>query len=138
MARLRSFSLENFRSYKEATLKLGTLTLLVGANASGKSNLIEGLQMLSWLARGQRLEDVFRAVQEADMSIRGQPTHLARDGETSFSFLCIIGEVTRRKLAVTIKSNGGGLRITDEEVSDSWQNLREYALDKTWVGFPRS
>ncbi|MCX6982372.1 MAG: AAA family ATPase [Verrucomicrobia bacterium] len=118
MARLRSFSLENFRSYKEATLKLGTLTLLVGANASGKSNLIEGLQMLSWLARGQRLEDVFRAVQEAEMSIRGQPTHLARDGETSFSFACNIALRRWGRLAVTIKSNGGGLRITDERVTD--------------------
>ena len=67
MARLQSFTLANFRSYRKATPQLGSVTLLVGANASGKSNLIEGMQMLSWLARGQRFEDVFRAVQEAEL-----------------------------------------------------------------------
>ena len=39
---LSSFTIEGFKSYKEpATLKLGPLTVLIGANASGKSNAIE-------------------------------------------------------------------------------------------------
>ncbi|MBS0202275.1 MAG: AAA family ATPase [Planctomycetes bacterium] len=130
MARLRSFTLQNFRSYREATLSFGTLTFLVGANASGKSNLIEGLQMLSWLARGQRLDDVFRAVQEAEMSIRGQPTHLARDGESSFSFACSIRLRDWKHLSVTIKSNESGLRIFDERVTDTAEIAPLYEVKK--------
>jgi len=49
---LQLFSLANFKSFAAADLPLAELTVLVGANASGKSNLIEGLQLLSWLARG--------------------------------------------------------------------------------------
>jgi predicted ATPase len=130
MARLQSFTLENFRSYREATLWFGALTLLVGANASGKSNLIEGLQMLSWLARGQRLEGVFRAVQEAELSIRGQPSQLARDGKNAFSFACKIRIKGWRQLSVTIKHNGGGLRINDESITDGDETVPLYEVKK--------
>jgi len=130
MARLQSFTLQNFRSYRKATLQLGSVTLLVGANASGKSNLIEGMQMLSWLARGQRLEDVFRAVQEAELSIRGQPAQLAREGETAFSFACRVKTPAWNRLSVTIKHNGGGLRIHDEEITDGGEKLPLYSVKK--------
>jgi AAA15 family ATPase/GTPase len=43
---IESFTLENFKSFKKATLPLAPLTLLVGPNASGKSNAIEGLELL--------------------------------------------------------------------------------------------
>lgn len=128
MARLQSFTLENFRSYRKATLKLGAVTLLVGANASGKSNLIEALQMLSWLARGQRLEDVFRAVQDAELSIRGQPSQLARDGTGEFSFACRVRLKNWEKLSVTIKHNGGGLRIHDERITHEGYDVPLYEV----------
>jgi ABC-type cobalamin/Fe3+-siderophores transport system ATPase subunit len=34
--------LKNFKSFADATLKVGGLTVVVGANASGKSNLRDG------------------------------------------------------------------------------------------------
>ena len=45
---LQSVTIRNFKSYKEATLPLGPLTLLIGANASGKSNAVEALRLLRW------------------------------------------------------------------------------------------
>lgn len=45
---LTSVTIRNFKSYKEATLPLGPLTLLIGANASGKSNAVEALRLLYW------------------------------------------------------------------------------------------
>lgn len=45
---LQSVTIRNFKSYKEATLPLGPLTLLIGANASGKSNAVEALRLLYW------------------------------------------------------------------------------------------
>lgn len=134
MARLRSFTLENFRSYKKATLELGPVTLLVGANASGKSNAIEGLQMLSWLARGQRLEDVFRAVQEAEMSIRGQPADLARRGETSFAFMCSTRGSDWNRLCVGIKITEDGLRVIDEQITSEHETAPLYEIKKRPIG----
>ena len=45
---LTSITIRNFKSYKEATLPLAPLTLLIGANASGKSNAVEALRLLHW------------------------------------------------------------------------------------------
>lgn len=53
---LTSFSLRDFKSFREASLPLGPLTVLIGANAAGKSNAIEALRLLSWLAQGQKLK----------------------------------------------------------------------------------
>ncbi len=52
-------------------MRLAPLTLLIGANASGKSNAIEGIRFLSWLARGQRLDELVSAVQSEDQRVRG-------------------------------------------------------------------
>lgn len=82
--------------------------------------------MLSWLARGQRLEDVFRAVQDAEVSIRGLPTHLARDGQHTFSFACSIrGSVWN--LEVEIRHSSGELRIHSERVKDK-ENIPLYSV----------
>ncbi|GBE73061.1 DNA replication and repair protein RecF [Microcystis aeruginosa NIES-87] len=55
---LTSLTLGNFKSYQEATLSLAPITLLIGANASGKSNALEAIRLLSWLAKGSRLDDI--------------------------------------------------------------------------------
>lgn len=68
---LASFTLANFKSFELATLPLAELTVLVGANASGKSNLIEALRMLVWLSHGRRLHDLKR-----EIAIRGLESEL--------------------------------------------------------------
>ena len=45
---LKEFYIKNFKSYKNQTLKLAPLTILIGDNGSGKSNAIETLKLLSW------------------------------------------------------------------------------------------
>jgi hypothetical protein len=86
--------------------------------------------MLSWLARGQRLEDVFRAVQDAELSIRGLPAQLAREDETAFSFSCQIRAQNWSQLSVTIKYEGGGLRILNEKVTDGKESVPLYTVKK--------
>jgi len=68
---LTAITLENFKSYLRASLPLAPLTVLIGANASGKSNAIEGMRLLSWLAQGQRLSAIQYAVQSGDRVVRG-------------------------------------------------------------------
>jgi hypothetical protein len=49
---LQSVTFVRWKSVAAAEMELSTLTLLVGTNASGKSNVIEGLKLLQWMARG--------------------------------------------------------------------------------------
>ena len=49
---IKSLKLTNFKNFRQATLPLGKLTLLVGTNASGKTNLIDAFRFLHGVARG--------------------------------------------------------------------------------------
>lgn len=47
---ITKLSLTNFKSFSEQTIELGNFNLLVGANASGKSNLVNAFQFLRDIA----------------------------------------------------------------------------------------
>jgi predicted ATPase len=56
---LKRLHLKHFKSFREAELTLGPLTILVGANASGKSNIREALRFLHGVSRGYTLAEIF-------------------------------------------------------------------------------
>ncbi|HEX8697608.1 MAG TPA: AAA family ATPase [Myxococcaceae bacterium] len=68
---LTALTVQNFKSYRQARLPIAELTVLIGANASGKSNLIEALQLLAWIARGRRLSELLYALKERQLDLRG-------------------------------------------------------------------
>jgi predicted ATPase len=82
---LTSLTLRNFKSYQEATLSLAPITFLIGANASGKSNALEAIRLLSWLAKGSRLDDIERNIQSGNAIARGQAIDLFGAEKESFT-----------------------------------------------------
>lgn len=82
---IESFTLENFKSFKKATLPLAPLTLLVGPNASGKSNAIEALQLMTWLVSGEPLDKLLYAVREREIAVRGNYLNLFGDPNSPLS-----------------------------------------------------
>ncbi|MCB0629248.1 MAG: AAA family ATPase [Saprospiraceae bacterium] len=79
--------IKNFKSYKNAELKLAPLTVLIGANASGKTNALEAIRFLSWMAQGQKLSKL-----QNDDFIRGKIKNFPRSGEKSFTLECTINK----------------------------------------------
>ncbi|MBM5816511.1 MAG: hypothetical protein FJ083_07970 [Cyanobacteria bacterium K_Offshore_surface_m2_239] len=56
--RIRSVSIQGFRSLKSiANLELPQLTVLIGANGAGKSNVIRFFEMLSWMLKSKNLQE---------------------------------------------------------------------------------
>ena len=53
---IQELEVHGYRSFKDVTWRPGSLNLLVGPNASGKSNLLRLLQLISDVAKG-RLSD---------------------------------------------------------------------------------
>ncbi len=55
---IKKLTLENFKNFKKAELKLGPFTLLVGANTTGKSNIREAFRFLHGIGRGYSIPDI--------------------------------------------------------------------------------
>jgi energy-coupling factor transporter ATP-binding protein EcfA2 len=85
---ITTLQLQNFKSYQSARLYLGRLTVLMGANASGKSNAIEALRLLSRLATGERLGLIGNPQYQSIPLVRGQVEHLGYQGKRCFELSC--------------------------------------------------
>lgn len=113
---LKEIRLEGFKSYGASQqLPLAPLTVLIGANASGKSNAIEALQLLAWLARSHRLGDLSHALREGELPVRGRPSELARGG-TDLALGC---KVANLELTIRLRLDGAGPRVVAEELNDA-------------------
>jgi len=55
---LKKLKIERFKNFREAELNLGNLTLLVGTNASGKSNIRDAFRFLHGISRGYSLPEI--------------------------------------------------------------------------------
>lgn len=117
---LSSFTLENFKSYREATLDLAPLTVLVGANASGKSNLVEALRLLSWIARGSRLGSIRHALRGDECPIRGGVRDLFRGNKRSLQLSCRTTLSDWNLYSIALERRGGDeLHISGEKLTGS-------------------
>ena len=114
-AGITEFYIANYKSYRQATLPVAPLTLLIGANASGKSNALEAIEFLWWLARGRRLDDIWQAVRDDEVALRGAVADLCHPGERHFELGCTLG-AREHVLRISIRASEDGLRIVDEKM----------------------
>ena len=134
---LTEFTLANFKSYKTSRLPLGALTVLIGANAAGKSNAIEALRFLSWLAQGQKLTTIQYAVNNADRIIRGRVDDLCHLGQSTFTIGCHLDSTKWNQLDITLNVREGELHINSERIVDSTTKTTQiplYDLNKASQG----
>ncbi|MGV3605642.1 MAG: AAA family ATPase [Planctomycetaceae bacterium] len=117
---IEKIRIKNFKSYAEAELPLSSLTFLIGANASGKSNALEAIRLLSWLAKGSRLEDISKNIQGKDQFIRGQAADLFQKKQSPFSLGCQLSAIqydwTSLDISISLLADDQ-LAITGEEVT---------------------
>ncbi len=131
---LKNILIKNFKSYQKAVLPLAPLTVLIGANASGKSNAIEAMRMLSWLAQGQRLSSIKQGVQSSEQVVRGRLSELGYQGAEAFEFGCktSLNEWNRLRMQLSLRSDE--LHITAESIFDRENNVPLYDLDQPSSG----
>jgi predicted ATPase len=114
---LSKISVRNFKSYRHAVLPLSSLTVLIGANASGKSNVLEAIRLLSWIAQGNRLNSIKYAVYEGDQAVRGTVESLARNDATEFTISATLNNKDWDKFSISLKiKNDKDLHIANEKI----------------------
>ena len=111
---IKSFIFEKFKGFDRAVLWLEQITTLIGSNASGKSNAIEGIQILSELVTGRDLNVIFDGTKNSEGSIRGGAKGCCRFGANSFLLGCTIDWDEKSDLLYRIRIGTSG-RITVEE-----------------------
>lgn len=87
-ARITELRIGEFKSYRDATLPLGGTTLLIGRNSSGKSNALDGLEVLARLAEGDDLVDALDGRRRESGTVRGGSHGCAPHGLDYFRLGC--------------------------------------------------
>ncbi len=115
VSELRELRLPAFKSVRDARLQVGPLTLIVGRNGSGKSNIIDGLAVLQALAGGSDLRDALDGGRSGPI-VRGGSDGCAPIGSDSFSIGCTAakdGLTVRLDLEVQVRPT---LQIVSEHL----------------------
>ncbi len=79
---ITSLHLLDFKNFESEALRVGPFTLIVGANASGKSNIRDAFRFLHGIGRGYTLAEIIGGKRLGGglewESIRGAPREIAR------------------------------------------------------------
>ena len=121
--------LRNFKNFADETLRMGPLTVIVGANASGKSNIRDAFRFLHGIGRSYRLADIiggrFGAGGQVEWDpIRGATDEVIRIGQTQFVLGADLGFDDPACIPYTIgierdRGNNGAFRVVRETLSKS-------------------
>ena len=130
---IREFSFGDFKSCRSVALPLAPLTVLIGANASGKSNVLEGIRLLSWLAGGRNLDEILHAVQEADQLVRGAVTDICRFGTSEFVLGCRLDD--GHSLRLVLRPSESDLRVVSESLGKPSDTVSLYSIKTPSSGY---
>lgn len=134
---ITSISIQNWKSFRDARLSVAPLTLMVGANASGKSNAIEAVRCLSWLAEGRRVTEIVSSVQGDDRLIRGTIENLTHGEEESFTLGCETDDSDWDRYSIEVRVTPEGLRVHGEEISGPASSIPLYNIHTPGGEFSR-
>jgi predicted ATPase len=87
---LKQVEFHNWKSFGDATLYLDPLTVLIGANAGGKSNALDGLSFLLRASEGVSLDNVLAGTTSLS-GIRGGVEWAALRGYSAFRLGAVVG-----------------------------------------------
>jgi predicted ATPase len=116
---LEAFRFSNWKSFQSAEVHLASLTALIGANASGKSNAIEALALLSWMSSGHQLSSLAMAMRDGPLPVRGNLADLLHmdESNSSIELGCDVTDGDGRELSLHIEiamGNRGPYIVAEE------------------------
>ncbi len=146
---ITSLRLKDFKNFADETLHVGPFTVIVGANASGKSNIRDAFRFLHGIGRGYSLAEIAGGKHEAGWKpIRGVTNEFVRfrnspaaseadrfsleigvkPGLSALLSHTSLGRNARYRIDVRLEDSGGGrLSIADEAL---WVDSEEiYTAD---------
>lgn len=111
---IKGFLFEDFKGFQKAELFLEDISILIGANASGKSNAIEGIAILSEIAAGRDFAAILDGTRNSESFVRGGSQRCCRFQSTSFTLGCLIDLDEENDLLYRIR-----IKVQDQVSLDS-------------------
>lgn len=103
-AKLKTLMIENFKSFEgKNRFFVEELTTIIGLNASGKSNVIEALSILSMVSRDILVTNILNTTSTMALPIRGGAQGCLRGNKRTFGLGCTIEKENGRELEYFIK-----------------------------------
>ncbi|WP_405586568.1 AAA family ATPase [Streptomyces sp. NBC_01190] len=117
-----------FKSFRDQVFPLAPLTTLIGRNSSGKSNALDGLEVLSRLARGEDITEALESRRGPEGPVRGGLAGCVPHGSDRFSLGCSVRtENGPIHLDVTVQVEPE-VQIIEEKLSGPTAEGRQYVL----------
>lgn len=104
---IKGFLFEDFKGFQRAELFLEDISILIGTNASGKSNAIEGIEILSEIATGKDFVTILDGSRNSESFVRGGSKGCCRFQSTSFGLGCLIDLDSQNDLLYKIRIKVG-------------------------------
>jgi predicted ATPase len=105
---IRRIAVRGYKSLKDVELKLKPLTVIIGPNATGKSNLFDALHLLKRIVRSRTLAEAFEAH-------RGDPIEAFSFGAEGISGLLKRDEA-KFTLEVDVELSEWAIRFAEERI----------------------
>ena len=129
---ITSLRLVDFKNFTDETLRVGPVTVVVGANASGKSNIRDAFRFLHGIGRGYTLAEIIGGKYGTGGNvewtpIRGAASEIVRFGQSGFSLrvkLKLGGSKVRYSIRVEYDEDSrSGFRVTEEKLRFGWEYI---------------
>lgn len=116
---IKELKLKNWKSFSESTLFIDPLTILIGANASGKSNTLDALLFLNRVSSGV---GIFQSIAgDANLpALRGGMEWVCRKPEKLFTLAIVVEGGNKNqdyRYEVTVQVNGSKAEVVKEELT---------------------
>ncbi|NJP99523.1 AAA family ATPase [Streptomyces zingiberis] len=124
-----------FKSFRGEALPLAPLTVLIGRNSSGKSNALDGLEVLSRLARGEDVIEALESRRGESGPVRGGLAGCVPHGSGHFTLGCTVRREEEGKrwlvdLDITVQVEPE-VRIVRETITGPTHQGRRKVLETT-------
>ncbi len=118
---ITSIRLVNFKNFADETLRVGPFTVIVGANASGKSNIRDAFRFLHGIGRGYTLAEIFGEKYGAGgqvewAGVRGAMNEIIRIGQSAFSLQVKVEGFTYTIDVGRDENKNGAFQVTAESL----------------------
>lgn len=119
--------LQNWKSFEDSTLYIDSLSILIGTNASGKSNVLDAFAFLRAIGEGKRLVDAIQAV-------RGGEEWIVRRGEKGFCISLQIEEEQTYLVDLRVQKNGDTFQYGSCDIHVKGEEKLKEAMPRQFGG----